>query len=793
MAVALTTAATAAPPSSFVSRGAGGGGAFFSPSINPFLPEELWVASDMSDVFVSRDTGRTWDTIDFRVLQGGSEMGRMQFTASPSVCFALNGSLPTRSTDGGTTWVNLPSAPSVESLWVDPTRTNRLLAATYTVLYLSTNGGAVWRGAFTNNDHLIAGVFWDGDHIAVGTRAGMLVSTNGGLTFAAPVSSGIPAGESMISFAGSRHGLQSRYFCVTWGSGDVYPGVQGSSFESYRRLYRMDGGTGSWFAVTNGVGANRLFQVGMSASNIMVAYAAGSDGLSQPSVVKTVDGGTTWTQVMRCAANANVATGWSGDDLGGWNWKKWSFGECALGFTVCASDPNRAVITDYGFIHSTTNGGVTWQQAYVWDAQENAAGLSTPKTNFYTGNGLEDTSCWWMEWFDSNTVFTSFTDIRGMWSTNDGRAWMTPMSLAYNSTYMTVRHPTNGFIYGAMSSVHDLYAWDRYCQDPYIDGGNGAVMASTNRGNTWFILKNFLLPVVSVALDPNRPERLYAALVHSVSGGIYRTTNVSAGVAATWTKLAIPPRTQGHPYNMIVLQDGSIVATYSARIASNNFQPSAGVFISTNDGLSWVDRTDVAMQYYTKDVTIDPFDPAQNTWYAGVWGEWGASANKGGLYRTTNRGIAWTRITTNLKAVGSCTFAPDDENEMYVTTEDQGLWYTGNAQAVLPAFEPVWGYPFRFPSRVFFNPYDNNEIWVTSFGNGMRLGRREEFQPRLVQTGEGLGSFGAMAAHGQDLLLEFSINMMDWQPVGWYRAFSETVPFTMDTAADQRSYRLRRP
>ena len=39
-----------------------------------------------------------------------------------------------------------------------------------------------------------------------------------------------------------------------------------------------------------------------------------------------------------------------------------------------------------------------------------------------------------------------------------------------------------------------------------------------------------------------------------------------------------------------------------------------------------------------------------------------------------------------------------------------------------PAWTLVETYPFRQPERVFFNPYNKTEIWVTSFGNGMRTG-----------------------------------------------------------------------
>ena len=40
----------------------------------------------------------------------------------------------------------------------------------------------------------------------------------------------------------------------------------------------------------------------------------------------------------------------------------------------------------------------------------------------------------------------------------------------------------------------------------------------------------------------------------------------------------------------------------------------------------------------------------------------------------------------------------------------------------IPTWNLVLSYPFRQPERVFFNPYNQNELWVTSFGNGMKMG-----------------------------------------------------------------------
>jgi hypothetical protein len=95
----------------------------------------------------------------------------------------------------------------------------------------------------------------------------------------------------MVSFAGAKENGTLRFFCVTLGSGDVYPGVQGSDYGNYVRLYKLDGGMGSWTVATNGVAGNHPFFVAMCRTNISIAYAAGSDNAGQPVVLKTVNGG----------------------------------------------------------------------------------------------------------------------------------------------------------------------------------------------------------------------------------------------------------------------------------------------------------------------------------------------------------------------------------------------------------------------------------------------------------------------------------------------------------------------
>ena len=62
-------------------------------------------------------------------------------------------------------------------------------------------------------------------------------------------------------------------------------------------------------------------------------------------------------------------------------------------------------------------------------------------------------------------------------------------------------------------------------------------------------------------------------------------------------------------------------------------------------------------------------------------------------------------------------------NEMFATTETEGLFHTSNLSAGSPTFSLQTGYPFSQPERVFFNPFDPTEVWVLSFGNGMYVGQ----------------------------------------------------------------------
>jgi hypothetical protein len=720
---------TQAQPSVWVPRGPGGGGALFAPTFSPHQPAEAFVSCDMGGLYHTGDLGASWSLLDFRQIRGSGQGCQVQFTSDPDILYAIDYSndlaIPTKSTDGGAIWAHLgadPTGGGAYAIAADPARTDRLLVTDYTTLYWSGDGGANFAAKYSDGGGCyVAGVFFDGDNIFVGTNAGLLVSATGGATFALATVSGIPVSQVIVSFAGSKQDGTTRFFCVTLGSGDVYPGVTGSDHEGYHSVYTLDWGQSAWVSRTTGIAAgDHPFFTGAAGGNISVAYLAGGSNAGVPVVYKTADGGAHWSQVFLTTNNQNITTGWSG--AGGA--RSWGYGEYALGFAVSPSDPNRAIITDLGFAHVTADGGTTWHQAYVRPATENPANALIPITKSYLSAGLENTTCWGLTWSDSSNVFASFTDIRGVRSTDGGTTWSFDYSgHTQNTMYRCVRHPSTGVLYAATSSVHDLYQ-STYLQDSRIDAGTGLVVFSSDKGKTWQTLHDFGQVVCWVALDPTNSNRLYASVADSLTGGIYVSSNIQNGASSAWARVAgNPPRTQGHPYTIAVLNDGSLVVTYSGRRNSSGvFTDSSGVFISTNGGSSWTDRSAEGMHYWTKDLVVDPGDAAQNTWYVGVFSGWGGPPNGlGGLYKTTDRGQHWSRILS-LDRVESCTISPTSASEMFVTTEAEGLWMTSNLTAASPAFSQVAGYPFQHPIRVVYDPYQPGRVWVTSFGYGICIG-----------------------------------------------------------------------
>ncbi len=717
-------------------RGIGGGGAFLSASINPHDSNDMSISTDMGMNFRSVDFGRTWFGLHFETLRG-SDRTTLRWTSDPEIIYTIDfqgwsGSFVTRSTDGGHSWTRLDTDPSEENAYwvhVDPTSTDRILVGGWAALYFSDDGGATWRTAHTAvaREHglYIAGVAWAGDTIVVGSSESMIVTRDGGTSWEAVPYDGIPEGQVVGSLTGAVEGETVRVWAVSRIEGTVWPGIRSDQYAAYQGVWRRDlnDADAEFELVTDGIPPNfQPFTVGAAQNDVDTVYLGGGNtDNDMPDVYRSRDAGGSWISTFGVYENTNIASGWCGHrgDIDYW----WS--GAPLTFDVSLTDPNVLIMGDYGFVHVSADGGDTWRQAYVNERDQNAPGEITPKQGAYQGVGLEDTSSWWLHWTDANTVFAAYSDIRGISSRDAGVRWSSGISagLPHNSTYHVVAHEGSGRLFGATSTVHDMYQ-STYLTDDRIDDGEGHIIYSEDGGHTWAQLSDMGHPVVWLALDPTSANRMYASVVDSQEGGVYVTDDVTAE-PVTWRRLPTPNRTEGHPFNVQVLNDGTLVTTWSGRRdASELFTTSSGVFVSSDAGETWEDRSHFDMRRWTKDVVLDPHDETQSTWYVTVFSHWGSAPNEvGGIFRTRDRGENWERIS-DLYRVESVTIDPQNPDFMYATTETQGLWESSSVNTENPRFTQVLTYPFEHPTRVFFNPNDANEIWATSFGGGLRVFRR---------------------------------------------------------------------
>ncbi len=732
----LTLFSTCLFSQSFQPRGTGGGGALFNPSINPNKPTEIYLASDLGGLYHSDVNG--FEVDHYQEAIAGS-MGKVCFTFEDFVRYALLYDAanfvmrPAKSVDHGQTWDFLPGddQPWEDKLFIfnDFQSTNRLVWTDYNHIFFSNDGGQtateIWAAADPGTGILLSGVFFDFDNIWLGTNEGVIHSSDGGASFAKANFTGIPAGEAIIGFGGGKISNTIRFFALTGDPGNVWATNMGYNYwQTVRGVYTMDNLSNNWVPKMNGIDIDKDFVVwlAMAENDISTCYLAGSTEFETPIVLKTSNGGESWEHVFLTENNQNIRTGYAGDggDFG------WSWAGFPLGFSVNLLFSEQAILTDFGFVHSTKDGGLTWSQGYTNPQFEHSAGAETPKKQLYSSIGLEQTTCWQVYWFDQDNLFACYTDIRGMRSEDGGATW----SFDYtghdqNTMYRIAKHNTQEQWFAATSSVHDIYQ-TTYVTDARLQPSYkaGKVIFTQDKGKTWQTMRDFGNPVIWVTTDGSNNDRLYAGVISTdpSKGGVWRADGIGNPASATWTKLPNPAANNGRIFNIHSLNDGTLVTTWSARKGNNNsvFSDSSGVFVSVDGGQNWERRNHPDMNYWTKDLVIDPNDPTQSTWYACVWSGWGGPANDlGGLFRTTDRGLNWEKITADgqFHRVSSVAFIPFGGT--YLTTEGQGLWKTeSNISSGQPTWELVEDYPFWHPERVFQSPYEP-DLWIASFGNGM--------------------------------------------------------------------------
>lgn len=218
----------------------------------------------------------------------------------------------------------------------------------------------------------------------------------------------------------------------------------------------------------------------------------------------------------------------------------------------------------------------------------------------------------------------------------------------------------------------------------YAGVNNGGVWKTDDYGRTWSPIFDDAPTgsIGDIAVSPSHPDVIYVGTgegLHrpdlSVGDGIFKSTDGGG----TWVHIGLKDvqqvgRIVVHPQNPDIV----FVAGMGRPYGPNEER---GVFRTTNGGRTWEKVLYIDHDTGASVVELDPSDP--RTLYAGLWehreGPWenGSFSGPGtGLYKSTDGGSTWRRLTRGLPTDGwgplFIGIAPSDSKRVYVTVSARG-------------------------------------------------------------------------------------------------------------------------
>ena len=270
----------------------------------------------------------------------------------------------------------------------------------------------------------------------------------------------------------------------------------------------------------------------------------------------------------------------------------------------------------------------------------------------------------------------------------------------------------------------------------YIGATGGGVWKTDNYGITWAPVSDGQIATGSIgAIDvsDSNPNVVYAGTgseaIRSnviVGRGVYR----SSDAGKTWQFAGLKDAGQIgqlkiHPRNPDIVYVAAIGNPFG-------WGPERGVYRTKDGGKTWEKVLFINEQTGAVSVAINWSNP--NEIYAGAWRAqrkpWtivsGGPASEGGVYKTIDGGDHWTRVSngfpddligkvwvdvaqSNPKVVYAQVEAVGAKGGLYRTADAGATWTLVNSSARLRAR------PFYF-NKVFVNPKDENDVWVTELG-----------------------------------------------------------------------------
>jgi photosystem II stability/assembly factor-like uncharacterized protein len=446
-------------------------------------------------------------------------------------------------------------------------------------------------------------------------------------------------------------------------------------------------------------------------------YASrGSDGR----VFRSDDRGATWRNTIFQSMKSplfNIGPNYLIDEPGGG-------GDTISGFGINPIDPDEVIVADWMDCYITRDGGKRWEAAHARSAEEPGR---RGKGMRWIHTGLVVTTAWnyYLDPFEPNRHYIAYTDIGYARSTDAGKTWywQTGRPLR-NTTYELAFDPeTPGLIWAAFADLHDIPQDNVISSRHYFARASGGVGISTDFGVTWKDTSRGLprKPVTSVILDPKSPKGSRTLYASAFEDGVYKS--VDGG--KTWAKASNglgAPGINVRACRIILHPDGTLFCLVTALRRNRQFVAQGpGLYRSKDGGTTWewINRSKPLL--WPKDYDVDPRD--SRVIYLGAADAGNAD---GGLYKTTDGGVRWTRVARKGGDCFGATINPRMPDRVYLCIaegdDEPGLWLSQDAGK---SWKPLVGMPFRNAQRVTFDPKDDSIIYVSTFGGSVWRGPAE--------------------------------------------------------------------
>jgi photosystem II stability/assembly factor-like uncharacterized protein len=459
-------------------------------------PNVVWSTGQWSGVFRSTDGGVTWASTAANFIPAWV-LDLAVDPARPEIAWASNPGALRRTGDAGATWTSELFAQAFVT-GIAPSQPDTVYAAesqSSGVLHRTTDGGATWT-SLAAVPPFVRSVVVDPTtpstlYVASANGQGLLSkSTDGGATFA-PANAGLET-------------TQVNDLAVS----PLDPDVLVATTLSHG-IYRSTDAGASWQPATASNGYEVDFDL---AGN---AWTASSNGR----VLRSIDGGATWTQVADLATPTrgiaahptSGTTAWLAilDGIArttdtGASWTTYVDGltaTVAADVAVDPTSPNVLYAATWGVgVHKSSDGGASWTRLVPGPAW----------------SPLGETAAVVVDPLVAGTVWASSNGVHK--STDGGTSWS--QKLSETARQLVVDPTSSGTLYAV----------------------TGALRKTTDGGGTWTTATSGLTGAVrSLAMDPSDPQVLYAG---TSGAGVFKSTNG----AASWA-----PANSGLPANGDVL------------------------------------------------------------------------------------------------------------------------------------------------------------------------------------------------------------------------------------------------